>query len=81
MIMSVHHNAEQNHNFMIAQTSSIMLQISDIWEGQKKNCTDEEIKNRLNLRSACYHSVHNSIGLLSKMGSFGLRIGTNDGLL
>jgi hypothetical protein len=57
--MSGHQNAGQNHNLMIAikflnsaaEFKYLGMTVTD------QNCTPEEIKNRLNLRNACCHSV------------------------
>jgi hypothetical protein len=61
MLVSCHQNAGQNHNIKIANRSSenvvkfkcLRMTVTN------KNFTYEEIKSRLDLGNACYHSIQN----------------------
>jgi hypothetical protein len=61
MLLSCHQNAGQNHNIKIADTSLenvaqfkyFGMTVTD------QNLIQEEIKRRLNLGNACYHSAQN----------------------
>jgi hypothetical protein len=70
MLLSCHQNAGQNHYIKIAnkclenvaQFSYLVMTITN------QNVIQEEIKSRLNLRNACYHSAQKLLSscLLSK---------------
>jgi hypothetical protein len=70
MLLSRHHNAGQNRDVKIANTSfenvSQFKYLGTTVTNQ--NLIQEEIKRRLNSGTACYHSVHTllSFRLLSK---------------
>jgi len=52
--LSCHQNAGQNHNLQfVAEFKYLGTTVTN------ENCIHEEIKGRLNLGSAGYHSVHN----------------------
>jgi hypothetical protein len=55
ILMSYHWNARQNHNKKIANRSfeNVGMIVTS------HNLIHMEIKNRLNLSNACYHSVQN----------------------
>jgi hypothetical protein len=59
MVMSHHQNSAQNLHSLIANKSLENLEIFRYFEKvvTSKNCIHEEIKSRLNLGNACYHSV------------------------
>jgi hypothetical protein len=59
MVVSHHQNVGQNHSFMIADKS-----FENVTKFKylgttvtNKNCIHKEIRDRLNLGNACYHSV------------------------
>jgi hypothetical protein len=53
MLMSRYHKAEQEHSIKVANRSreDVGNTLTD------QNCVHEELKSRLNLGNACYHSV------------------------
>jgi hypothetical protein len=57
--MSHHQNAGQNHNLLIANNSFENAAELKYFETTvtNPNCVSEEIKGRLNLENAYYHSV------------------------
>jgi hypothetical protein len=61
MLLSCHQNAGQNHDMNIANTSfenvAQFRYFGMIVTNQ--NLIQEEIKRRLNLSNACYHSIQN----------------------
>jgi hypothetical protein len=64
-------NAGQNHNIKTANTKAFENVANFIYSGmtvKKQNLNHVEMKSRLNLGNACYHSVQNlpSSRLLSK---------------
>jgi hypothetical protein len=61
MFISHCQNAEQNHNSLTANKSSEFVAKFKHWgmTATNENCIHEEIKSRLNLENACYHSLQN----------------------
>jgi hypothetical protein len=61
MLLSHHQNAEKNYDIKIANLSfeNIAQFKYLVMTETNQNSIQEEIKNRLNLGSACYHSVQN----------------------
>jgi hypothetical protein len=69
MTMTHHQNSGQNHNILIPNKSCENEAKSKYLQTvTNKNCIHEEIKHRLNLVNACYHSVQNLLSsfLLTK---------------
>jgi hypothetical protein len=71
MLLSHHQSAEQNHDIQIANKSfDIVAQFKYLRTTvTNQNLIQVEIKRRLNLSNACYHSVQNFLSshLLSKI--------------
>jgi len=60
ILMSRHQNAGQIHSLLIASKSFENVEkFKYLGTISNKNCIHEEIKSRLNLGNACYHSVQN----------------------
>jgi hypothetical protein len=51
----------QNHNFLINKSSENVANSNILENDSNKNCINEEIKGRLDLWNACYHSVQNLV--------------------
>jgi hypothetical protein len=63
--MSRHQNVGQNHNLLTANKffeNVPMFKYLEITANQ--NCIHEEMKSRLNLGNACYHSAMNLVSSL-----------------
>jgi hypothetical protein len=61
MLMSHHQNTCHDHNIKTANRSSKNVAKFNYLEMRLTNpkCIHEEIKRKINLRNACYHSVLN----------------------
>ena len=70
MVISRDQNAGRSLSIKIVNSSFERVEFSDKWEKilANQNSIQEEIKNRLNSRNICYHSVQNLLasGFLSK---------------
>jgi hypothetical protein len=67
MLMSRHQNLEQNHNIKVAKRNfeNVTKLKYSVTTVTNANLFREEIKYRLHLGNACYHSVRNHFPFLS----------------
>jgi hypothetical protein len=76
MLLSHHQNAGQNHNIKIGDRSfENVAQFKYLGTTvTNQNLIQEEIKRRLNLCNACYHSVQNLLSSLLQYKNVKIRI-------